>query len=84
MTILSKQRVLAIFLILVPLPSFATVVLYDSLLTQGDFQSTGDNLLTVDSIAKLEWLDLTETKNISYNDVKSRLLTTSSNSEHLI
>ena len=34
-----------------------------------DFSTSGDNLLTYDSSTGLEWLDVTETTNLSYNDI---------------
>ncbi len=38
-----------------------------------DWKNAGDNLLTRDTDSKLDWLDLTETRNMSYVDVISLL-----------
>lgn len=38
-----------------------------------DWQFTGDNGLTVDTVTHLEWLDLTYTSGQSYNDVLSQV-----------
>jgi len=38
-----------------------------------DWKTAGDLLITHDSVSGLDWLDLTETDNLSYNDVSSQL-----------
>jgi len=38
-----------------------------------DWQTAGDNLITHDTVSGLDWLDLTETNNLSYNAVVSEL-----------
>jgi hypothetical protein len=38
-----------------------------------DWKTAGDNFVTVDTNSKLEWLDLTQTSNHSYNDVVANL-----------
>ena len=38
-----------------------------------DLRSPGDSLITFDTATKLEWLDLTETRGRSYNDIAARL-----------
>ncbi len=38
-----------------------------------DWQSAGDNLITQDTESGLEWLDLTETANMSYNFINGEL-----------
>jgi len=38
-----------------------------------DWQSTGDNLITVDTVSGLEWLDVTETFAMTYNEVTAQL-----------
>ena len=38
-----------------------------------DWQTVGDNLITHDTVSGLDWLDLTETNNLSYNAVVSEL-----------
>jgi len=37
-----------------------------------DWQAAGDNLITLDTLNGLEWLDLTATVNRSYNDISSK------------
>lgn len=38
-----------------------------------DWRDTGDNLITRDTVSDLDWLDLTETNNMSYNTVVTQL-----------
>jgi uncharacterized repeat protein (TIGR01451 family) len=42
-------------------------------LVNTDWQTAGDNLITRDTTSGLDWLDLTQTANRSYNDVSSQL-----------
>lgn len=42
-------------------------------LMSADWQTSGDNLLTIDSISGLSWLDLSESNGMSYNEVLSQL-----------
>jgi uncharacterized repeat protein (TIGR01451 family) len=42
-------------------------------LVSTDWQTAGDNLITRDATSGLDWLDLTQTANRSYNDVSSQL-----------
>jgi hypothetical protein len=42
-------------------------------LVSSDWQTVGDNLITRDTTSGLDWLDLTQTGNRSYNDVSSQL-----------
>jgi len=44
-----------------------------------DYQSANDNLITQDTSSGLEWLDLTMTMGMSYNDVSLSLLDSNSN-----
>ena len=41
---------------------------------QQDFLSAGDGLLTLDDQSGLEWLDLSETQGLSFNEVQSLTL----------
>jgi hypothetical protein len=38
-----------------------------------DWKTAGDGLLTHDTVTSYNWLDVTQTKNLSYNDVESQL-----------
>lgn len=38
-----------------------------------DWKTTGDNLITTDTVSGLDWLDLTETNDMSYNYVSGQL-----------
>ena len=49
--------------------SFGLTNLSYATLVSSDLFSSGDNLLTCDTESNLEWLDLTETLNISYDDI---------------
>jgi hypothetical protein len=42
-------------------------------LISADWQTSGDNLITKDTVSHLSWLDLTETNNLSYNHVSGQL-----------
>ena len=54
----------------------STLVLSTSVnaaIISADWQSTGDNLITQDTASGLEWLDLTVTAGMSYNEVSAQL-----------
>ena len=58
--------------------SMATLVLglttnVNAELIEIDWQNAGDNLITSDTVTGFNWLDLTETNSMSYNDVLSQL-----------
>ena len=42
-------------------------------LISADFETVGDNLITHDSISGLDWLDLSETRSLSYDYVSGQL-----------
>ena len=42
-------------------------------LIERDWQTTGDGLITYDASTGLEWLDLTATADMTYNEVTSQL-----------
>jgi len=44
-----------------------------AVLVERNWQSTGDNALTLDTDTGLEWLDITSTSNMSYNEVFAEL-----------
>ena len=60
-----------IFLALLTVASviFASTVTARAVITEKDLFSPGDKLLTLDSTTGLEWLDVYETRGLSYNDV---------------
>jgi len=45
----------------------------NAVIISSDWQLAGDNLITQDTDSGLEWLDLTVTSNMSYNDVSAQL-----------
>ena len=45
----------------------------DAAIVSVDWLTAGDNLITQDTESGLEWLDLSETMNRSYNDISSKL-----------
>jgi len=45
----------------------------NSAIVSTDWQNAGDNLITLDTVSGLEWLDLTETSSMSYDDVTAQL-----------
>ena len=45
----------------------------NSAIISTDWQSSGDGLLTYDNVSGLEWLDLTETTNNSYNQMLAQI-----------
>lgn len=59
--LLTKTAVITIGLLFSPLSSAAIVSV--------DWNSVGDNLITRDTASGLDWLDLTETNDMSYNTV---------------
>lgn len=62
-----KNRILAVlFTALLSTNSIAAII-------STDLYALGDNLLTQDSRSGLEWLDLTETNNMTFNEVSSEL-----------
>ena len=45
----------------------------NSAIVEADWQAVNDGLLTEDTSTGLKWLDLTETANMSFNDVSALL-----------
>jgi hypothetical protein len=63
---MKKLFILVIAILLFSSTAQATII-------KKDLLSAGDTLITFDTDTKLEWLDVTQTLNLSFNDVQSEL-----------
>ncbi len=59
-------RCITIVLTLI-VPSAASASIFN--LVEVDYLAPGDGLITRDSVAERDWLDLTQSPNLSYNDM---------------
>jgi len=71
MTLKTSVAKIALALTLASACSFANAALIEA-----DWQNTGDNLAVLDTSSQLEWLDLSETQNLTYDSVVNDLSTT--------
>ncbi|RKZ67885.1 MAG: hypothetical protein DRQ44_05080 [Gammaproteobacteria bacterium] len=63
-----RKSVIGMLFICLAVVSFNT----SAALVSTNWKTVGDNLITRDTDSGLEWLDLTETTGLSYNDVSSK------------
>jgi hypothetical protein len=61
------KKVLFYFIVVINI--LAAPIAYGAPLSQRDLENTGDGLISYDEATQLEWLDLTLTVNISYDEI---------------